>query len=706
VRVDEAEAAVVRQIFAWYSEEQATLYSVATRLRAHAVRTARGLERWNVSSIRGMLTNPAYTGFVYMGRRRPKPATIRRSATQPIGRPHSSSTPVVRDEWVLVATIPPIITQQQFDLVQAKLARNQRFARRNNTAHEYLLRALVSCGACRLACTGRTIQSGYSYYACRAKNTAISSCREQKCLARLAPARQLDELVWTDLCQVLTHPDILAQALERAWAGNWLPQELHARRDGLRRGIASIDHQIERMTEAYVGDVIGLEEYRRRRGELEQKRQALLEQELQLQVQVDRRVELAGVVASVEDFCRRVQAGLSEATFEQKRMLVELLVDRVVVTNAEVEIRYVVPIRPTGETTRFCHLRLDYFDEPSGRVAGDPLAGLCERGHLAVDEQNPLERLDSLGRRRFPHPHNAGGNRRSCAGRAPRALRRLDHHLARRHRDEGRACGLLGARSHLHLVVPERDGGSDPVKQLLAADGVDQRSIVSGPDRIAVAEVLRQPEILVKVRLAIRDALPAYPGRGRPHALGRVLPDLGLARRTRAGFRFLIGSRALGRPGAHDHLLIGNPEQTHAQTPAVLVENPTLGAPRRQRRVQREPLLMCPALADRPEPVEALGPMRVGDLCPVLDQEHQPGLAGGATHRRSVLLLKSVRVDVGMLEERIGRVDVGSGVEEPRNRGAWASCKRLSDGDCTPIAGDMPEIDPLEMRRGPRRKIR
>jgi hypothetical protein len=27
-----------------------------------------------------------------------------------------------------------------------------------------------------------------------------------------------------------------------------------------------------------------------------------------------------------------------------------------------VEIRYVVPTGPKGETTPFCHLRLDYFD--------------------------------------------------------------------------------------------------------------------------------------------------------------------------------------------------------------------------------------------------------------------------------------------------------------------------------------------------------
>ena len=55
---------------------------------------------------------------------------------------------------------------------------------------------------------------------------------------------------------------------------------------------------------------------------------------------------------------------LTPATFEQKRQLIELLVDRVVVTGEEVEIRYVIPTSPKGEAIRFCHLRLDYFNGP------------------------------------------------------------------------------------------------------------------------------------------------------------------------------------------------------------------------------------------------------------------------------------------------------------------------------------------------------
>ncbi len=112
-----------------------------------------------------------------------------------------------------VAQVPAIISREQFEAVQAKLAHNQQFARRNNSTHAYLLRALVSCGLCRLACTGRSdARHGYASYTCRGKSHAVVSCRDEKCRARFIPAAQLDELVWQDLCQVLSHPDLLTTA--------------------------------------------------------------------------------------------------------------------------------------------------------------------------------------------------------------------------------------------------------------------------------------------------------------------------------------------------------------------------------------------------------------------------------------------------------------------------------------------------------------
>src|SRR3954451_1192421 len=268
VRMEESEAAIVREMFAWYADESHSFCSLARLLEERGIRTSTGLVRWNLASIRCLLTNPAYAGQVYGNRWHRRGTLERRSATAPAKHSAMSRVDAPREEWILVAEIPPLVSQEQFDRVQARLVTNRRFARRNNKAHPYLLRNLVSCGLCGLACLARTA-GRQRYYSCTGKLPALFSHRERKCPSRLSPAERLDELVWADLCGLLAHPEQVSQALARAHGGQWLPQELQARQQGLRRGQVSLGQQLERLTDAYLAGVVPLDEYRRRRGDLE-----------------------------------------------------------------------------------------------------------------------------------------------------------------------------------------------------------------------------------------------------------------------------------------------------------------------------------------------------------------------------------------------------------------------------------------------------
>src|SRR2546425_2901510 len=268
VRIDPVQAAVVEQLFAWYTDPGQTprLYQVAKRLSEAQIPTPRGGQRWNVTSVRGILRSPTYTGVAYSGRTRPTPARQRKSALQPVG-PGQSQQPAPAEEWMAVP-VPALISEETFEAAQHRLDRHVHMARRNNTTYAYLLRGLVSCGQCRLACGGRTLHPGYPFYFCRGRTDSLRLALGERCTARYAPAQALDDLVWQDLCSVLREPALMTHELARAQMG---------------------------------------------------------------------------------------------ASFAQRRQLVELLIDRVIVNDAQVEIRYVVPTGPKGETTPFCHLRLDYF---------------------------------------------------------------------------------------------------------------------------------------------------------------------------------------------------------------------------------------------------------------------------------------------------------------------------------------------------------
>jgi site-specific DNA recombinase len=363
VQIEPVEGAIVQELFARYLEDQGTLLSLARHLLQLRLPSPRGNQRWSAASIRGLLINPVYTGKLYIGRSRSRPARIRRSATHPLGTPARGQDSTSADTWILVGTIPALVSQEDFERVQVKLALNKKQATRNNKSHRYLLRALVSCGACQSACIARTTNGGLHYYVCRCQVQPIYSQHDQRCRARCIPAQQLDVLVWEDLCQLMTQPEYIIDALQRAGGGHWLPQDIQSRKQTLRKAQIEISRQLERLTEAYLISIIPLAEYQRRRSELEQKSHALEEQTKELEVQVDRRAELIRLGSSIEDFCRRIAVGLANAKFDQKRTLVELLIDRVLVANGEVEIRYVVPTHPNSEKIRFCHLRKDYFDD-------------------------------------------------------------------------------------------------------------------------------------------------------------------------------------------------------------------------------------------------------------------------------------------------------------------------------------------------------
>ncbi len=320
--------------------------------------------------------------------------------------PGVSHAPRPEEDWIAVP-VPPIVSEQAFAQVQAKLEANQQGPARN-TPHQYLLRALISCGACRLGCTGRQTAAGYRYYLCRGRTDPLRVAQEERCTARYIPAGQLDELVWADRCALLTDPAQVTRALARAQGGAWLPQELQARQATIGRALGQLDRQQQRLLDAYLAEVVTLPELERKRQELDRRRDTLLAQQHQLDAAARQRLELGAVADGIEAFCQAIRAGLATATFEQRRLLAELLIDRVIITDDRVEIRYVLPTSPDGPHRPFCQLRKDHLRAPAGpgdRDQGgqrDPARAVAavERqfggAAAAADQQPPVPGLAGL----------------------------------------------------------------------------------------------------------------------------------------------------------------------------------------------------------------------------------------------------------------------------------------------------------------------
>jgi site-specific DNA recombinase len=134
VHIEPAEGAIVQELFARYLDEQGTLLSLAKHLLQLRLPSPRGNQRWNAASLLGLLINPVYTGKLYIGRSRSRPTRIRRSATYALGNPAHGQDSTPADTWIPVGTVPALVSQEDFDRVQVKLALNKK-ATRNNKSH-------------------------------------------------------------------------------------------------------------------------------------------------------------------------------------------------------------------------------------------------------------------------------------------------------------------------------------------------------------------------------------------------------------------------------------------------------------------------------------------------------------------------------------------------------------------------------------------
>jgi site-specific DNA recombinase len=168
VQVDADAVAVVRELSAAHAEGGVTLHGLAAGLTVRRIPTLMGRAVWAPSTVRGLLTNPAYKVEAASGRVRTTPAKGRRSPLQPVG--HGKSTRLhPPEEWVTVP-VPALVSAELFERVQRRLRANRQGAIRSTT-HPYLLRGPVSCGVCRLSCTGYARRTARSAVPLRDRQT-------------------------------------------------------------------------------------------------------------------------------------------------------------------------------------------------------------------------------------------------------------------------------------------------------------------------------------------------------------------------------------------------------------------------------------------------------------------------------------------------------------------------------------------------------
>ncbi len=345
--VDAERAAVVRQVFAWYVEDGLTLHAIARRLTDAGTPTATGQPSWGPTSVGGILRNTSYHGVAYGNREQRVSAKRRYPLSGRVARPSGGVSARARpaDVWIAV-TVPALVTPELFAAAQERLERNRAWSPRN-TQGEYLLRRLVSCRRCgRAECVSNN--GRYAYYRCLSRAGDRTDEHQARCQEQSVPTGALDAVVWADLCQVLSDPAVLAEAVRRAQAG-WLNDDARTtRQHDLRQRRATLERQRQRLIDAYAAEAVTLEELQTRVRALDGRLTDLVHEEQQLATSVEQQAQVAVLATQVEAFRATLAHGLDQASFARRRELAELLIDRVLVAPPEVEIRYIIPFGGTA----------------------------------------------------------------------------------------------------------------------------------------------------------------------------------------------------------------------------------------------------------------------------------------------------------------------------------------------------------------------
>jgi len=334
LHINEAEAAIVRRIFAWALEGVPTqriaklLTDMGVTPRGRAGRPPR--PEWDHTTVAGMLRNPVYKGQYY-------------SAA------HNLFVPV-----------PAIVDAETWEAVQEQLTRNQAMAKRN-AKRVYSLRGRIRCGICGNRMSGNgagTRASGktYHYYMCHAaKGALIASCNHGTSYR----AERLEALVWQWVIETVLDETRLVRAIEAARANEAGQREaLEHERAAYARQIAEAGTRTARLIELYTAGVCTLDEVAATKKQYELQRQSAQRELDRIDAQLAALNSHHANRDALLAMARALKAALQiEATPEEQMKVYEALDVQVVVRENNIDVRAVL----TGDAGTFL-------------IAGEPIS--------------------------------------------------------------------------------------------------------------------------------------------------------------------------------------------------------------------------------------------------------------------------------------------------------------------------------------------
>jgi len=340
---------VVRQIFDWYVTEGLGFKSIAGRLNREGVPSAgrtKGPDKWCMTTIRDLLSNPAYVGDMVWNRRS-------FSKFHSIKKKRASAKPKTkglakekhkREDWIVTRdTHPAIVSRRTFDVaMQRRKSRRERcqhnFRWGRGVTSPYLLTGLVVCSHCGHNWQGYTQTKGKprkdgtkvktGYYGCGGYISKGNSVCQRSIVRQTTIEGFLFEQIGEGLRQFVNDDEGLAalrKALVQVFGPGGNPTRdkramLQVQKEDLEQKIFNILDNITPTTREFAD-----------------KRVAQLKEELEsIQAELEcldeaeaQRVDIDAMMPTLIDFIGSFEETVAHGTIEEKRRFLRAFVRRV-----------------------------------------------------------------------------------------------------------------------------------------------------------------------------------------------------------------------------------------------------------------------------------------------------------------------------------------------------------------------------------------
>lgn len=341
--VYEPEAKVVRFCFD-LALQRTPIRRIALTLTEMGVPTPDGKKLWRPASVHNLLKHEGYTGQSYAWK----------NHYEYIPGQGVHRTVKDKSEWVSIeGCIPPLVSLDTFERVQAYLVRNKEASRRNNI---HSLDALCRSGIARCGYCGHNLitffdgTKGYTSYICYVKLHGYHECRGVR-----AKAEAVDKAAWEKAKEIIRHPELIEDELRKRRVEDPTSASLKVAETMMRdvtEAIINLTKAMEHTTDPTTIMILTqrLEELAKQKAAYEGQYDAVMRY----------RINWEDAMRALDDFkawCDKVREHLAcddyEPTYQEKREALEFIGIKVAVFGRERKDRFRVDVEPSEIMSKF-----------------------------------------------------------------------------------------------------------------------------------------------------------------------------------------------------------------------------------------------------------------------------------------------------------------------------------------------------------------